>query len=188
MKKMLLGSLVIGLLVISSGCQSLAPFSSYNHNRIKEQEIGKMILVKGNAEQIKAVNAGIKPSSVLKIIPTSDGRGAYMAIDLFNPDNWTYFKTYGEAPVSSTVALLGDGTLWTGLIWLGGKAIDGLNGGGKQETNIAVNGDGSNNINVNSSGNKSDVTTSGGAGGNNINVNSSGNTSTIENNPPPVTE
>ena len=184
MKKILI-SIGVGMIVMLSGCAVLAPCSTYNHNRVKENAIQSQIVARGNSEQIKAVNAGIKPSSVIKIIPTSDARGAYVAMDLWNPDNWTYFKTYAEAPVSSTAALLGDGTLWTGIIYLGGKVLDSQSG--KSETNIKV-GDGSGNtaVNVNSSGNSTGIKTGGNNGGNTvINVNSTGNNTSIDNTPPP---
>lgn len=183
MKKIVSAFLVVGLM-LTSGCL-LAPCSTYNHNRVKENIVGQQIMAKGNPAQIKAMNAGIKPSSVIKIIPSNDGRGAFVAMDWLNPDNSTYFKTYAEAPISSTVALLGDGTLWTGLIYLGSKVLD--NQSGKQETNISVgDGSGSTVINNKSGGNSTTIKTGGNGGGNTVinNDGSNGNTTIIDNTPP----
>lgn len=186
MKKIVVSLMLGGLVVFGSGCQSMAPFSSYNHNRVKDQVIREQIVTKGSQEQKVAMASGIRPSSVIKLIPSSDGRGVITAIDWMNPDNMSYFKTFAEAPISSTAALLGDTGLWTGLIYLGSKAIDGQNG--KQETNISV-GDGSGNtaVNVRSSGNSTDINTTPSGGGNTvINVDSENNSTTINNTPPPA--
>lgn len=185
MKKIII-SLVVGVgLMFMTGCAALAPISSYNANRVRENAIEEQIVAKNNPEQVRALRSGVSPRNVVRIIPTQDLRGAYAAVDLMNPDTWTFMKTFKEAPVSSTFAVLGDASLWTGIIY-GATQLLG-NNNDKQETNINVgNSDGTTAVNVRSSDNKTDIKTGGMGGTTVINVDSDNNTTTVDNTPPPA--
>ena len=101
MKNVIIVTLLVGC-VVCSGCLSV-----YNHSRVKESVIKSRIVASGNQEQIKMLNAGVKPSDAVKVIPIANG--AVMAVNLFDIEGLSsYFTTYAEAPVSSTAALLGD--------------------------------------------------------------------------------
>ena len=188
MKKIVLSLMLGGLVMLGSGCAALMPISSYNANRVRDNAIQEQIIAKGNPDQIRALNAGVTPRNVVRIIPTSDLKGAYAAVDLLNPDTWTMFRTFREAPVSSSFALLGDGTLW-GSIAYGVVQVLGKNSN-KQETNISVdNGSGSTVINNKSGGNSTTIKTGGSGDGSTVinNDGSNGNTTTIDNSKPEST-
>ena len=179
-------SLIIGVsLMFMTGCAALAPFSTYNSNRVKENAIQEQIIAKNNPEQVRALRSGVSPRNVIRIIPTQDLKGAYAAVDLMNPDTWTFLRTFKEAPVSSTIAAVGDTTLWGTVIYLGTQYLSGKSGG--KETNISVNnGSGSTVVNSDSNGNKTDIKTGGGNGSTTVvNNNSDGNTTTVDNSTPP---
>jgi hypothetical protein len=139
-KNTIMGSVMFGL-IVSTGC-----ISTYNHGRVKENLIKENIVATGNAEQIKAVNMGIKPSTVLKIVPTTDGKGAMLAFSM-SSDTISYFKTFAEAPVSSSLSLLADGGIVGGLIWAIGQISD--NGGNKSDENTTITMENSNGNNIN---------------------------------------
>jgi hypothetical protein len=129
----------------------------------------------------------VSPRSVVRIIPTQDLKGAFVAVDLLNPDTWSGFRTFKEAPVSSTFAFLGDAGLWTTIVYGAVKVFDSSNS--KEETNVTVNnGDGTTAVNVNSDGNNTTVNAGGSGGGTTVlNVNSDNNNTDVDNPPPPAT-
>ena len=186
MKKILV-SLMLGVgMLYMSGCAALMPISTYNSNRVKENAITEQIVARNNPDQVRALNAGVSPRSVVRIIPTQDLKGAFVAVDLLNPDTWNRFRTFKEAPVSSTFAFLGDASLWTAVIYGAVKVFDSSNS--KEQTNVTVNnGDGTTAVNVNSDGNNTTVNTGSSGGTTVLNVNSDNNNTDVDNTPPPVT-
>ena len=108
MKNFIIMALLVGFCVMNTGCGTL---SYYNHTRVKENIIQTRIMASGNQQMINAMNQGADPSDAVKIIPIGDGnvKGAVIAINVFDLKGVkSYFVTYAEAPISSTVTLVGD--------------------------------------------------------------------------------
>jgi hypothetical protein len=138
---------VLVLIIINTGC-----VSSWNHDRIqksmiaeREEAIKTSIKASGNADQIKFVSMGVKPSDVIKISPTKDFNGAMLLVDLFKIDEIPgYFKTFADSPVSSSASLASDGLI-AYLSFLGGKSVYDKyisgNNSANEIVNITINGD-----------------------------------------------
>lgn len=99
-------TILIGLLAVimlQSGCAT-----RMNHNRVADNMSKKAILASGNNAQIEAIKRGGDPSEVLKVraYTNGDDTGVILALDVLDFDGWSgYFKTFAEAPISSTVSL-----------------------------------------------------------------------------------
>lgn len=113
-KRFLIDVLIIFGLVFSMAFSSSC--TMYNHDRIKSNMLEQRIRVTSNQEYIKLLNAGMSPEDVVKFgtIQDEDGRpiGVKAAIELSNIKGIkSYFTTFKEEPVSSTLSLLIDAAI-----------------------------------------------------------------------------
>lgn len=95
----LLTCLILG----SSGCASYI-----NHARVRNNILETRIKTSGTEKQQTLLSCGMKPNDIIKISSASD-YGTSIGIDLFGIKS--YFTTFKEAPISSTVSLIVDAAL-----------------------------------------------------------------------------
>lgn len=153
MKKLLVSLVLVGL-VLSSGC-----VSALNHKRVQQNIVKERIMTSGTAEQKRAVASGIKPTTVLSVIPTVDGKGAFVALDLLNLSALPNFaETFSDAPVSTIGAIVVDAAL----VGLAGYAIQQATQGNsdtKGDTSVDLSNSNGNNVNINSGDGTQNVNT-----------------------------
>lgn len=140
-------------LVLNVGCASV-----YNHGRVKQKVIRDRIIATGNKEQLNLLSLGLKPSEVVNVSRPPDGsQGVMMSVNLADIRSLnSYFTTYGEAPISSTVAALLDvGTT----ILVGKEVFDGGSDDKESYDGIQINITGNdNNTGVNTGNGNTTVT------------------------------
>lgn len=98
-------SIILAMLLFT-GCASM-----YNHNRVKDNIAKRAIIASSNDSQITLLRKGADPSEVLKVSAYSQGNDVTImaAVNILDLEGFQgYLKTYSEAPLSSTAALLID--------------------------------------------------------------------------------
>ena len=144
---------VIFFLLLNSGCVSY-----YNHNRIAENIYRENILTHGTRRQKEMLNAGISSKAV--IISGMANENEVSARVMFNFADFQgvkgYFKSYSEAPVSSSMSLAADIVGSYLIARYGTEEYKKAIGGNKNEYNIT--GD-HNNITIYNSELRQDKTT-----------------------------
>ena len=146
--------MMVGLMLSTSGCATM-----WNSNRVKQNMVKERIETTGTQEQKLAVARGVKPTSVLAIIPTSDAKGAYIALNWFAVPS--FMETFSEAPASTIGAIIVD----AGLVGLATYAVmkageNSSGSGGSSSPTSSADGSGTSSVSVRT-GDNSPVTITG---------------------------
>jgi hypothetical protein len=98
--------ILVTSMIFQTGC-----LSAYNHHRISRNIQETSVMAYGTQQQRNMVMMGIEPKKAVALSMTADNNEmtTKLMFDLNNLNGVkAYFKTYKEAPISSTISLLGD--------------------------------------------------------------------------------
>jgi len=142
MKKIISMALISGVVLMTSGCATM-----YNSGRVRQNMVKDRIMTTGSQEQKQAVLSGVKPTTALSIIPTSDAKGAYVAMDWMKLSSMpSFMDTFSEAPVSTIGAIIIDAGLVGLATYAIGQATKDGGSGTKNDNNTTGNGNSTVNV------------------------------------------